>query len=454
MQLEQDTIVAIATPPGRGGIGLVRLSGASARAIAAPLYRSHDGRLRAELAAGRARFAEIVDEAGAVLDEAVVTYFAAPHSYTSEDVVEIAAHGSPVLLDWLVRAAIRGGARLAQPGEFTQRAFLSGRLDLTQAEAVNDLIAAQTLAQARLAAAQLGGSVAKAVAPIKQRLIHLIAELEAGVDFAEDDLDLMPQTEIATQTRGLCESLEALAATYSYGRIVREGFTLAIVGRPNAGKSSLFNRLLERERAIVTAQPGTTRDVISERLSLSGVPVELIDTAGLRDVPQFDIQSEAETLGIERSRMTMAEADFVLHVVDATVDGHDAETAAALAGRLHRTVLNKCDLIAARTAGGAIYTSATTGEGLDELKQAILADLTHTAPSSDSALVTNLRQHEAVEEALAGVTAARDAVKAGLPHELVLLDLHAGLQGLDRLTGATSTDDILGLIFSQFCIGK
>jgi tRNA modification GTPase len=445
MQLEQDTIVAIATPAGRGGIGIVRLSGASARTIAAPLYR-----LRSELAPGRARFAEIVDEAGEVLDEAVVTYFAAPHSYTSEEVVEIAAHGSPVLLDWLVRAAIRGGARLAEPGEFTQRAFLSGRLDLTQAEAVHDLIAAQTLAQARLAAAQLGGSVARAIAPIKQRLIHLIAELEAGVDFAEDDLDLLPQAEIAAQAEGIRASLASLAATYSYGRIVREGFTLAIVGRPNAGKSSLFNRLLERERAIVTAQPGTTRDVISERLSLGGIPVELIDTAGLRDAPE----GEAETLGIERSRIIMAEADFVLHVVDATAETDDAETAAALVGRLHRTVLNKCDLIPARTSGDALYTSATTGEGLDELKRAILADLTRTAPSSDSALVTNLRQHEALEEAFAGVTAALQAVRAGLPHEMVLLDLHAGLEGLDRLTGATSTDDILGVIFSQFCIGK
>ncbi len=445
MQLEQDTIVAIATPAGRGGIGIVRLSGAAARTIAAALYR-----LRGELAAGRVRFAEIVDEAGEVLDEAVVTYFAAPHSYTSEDVVEIAAHGSPVLLDWLVRAAIRGGARLAEPGEFTQRAFLSGRLDLTQAEAVNVVIAAQTMGQARLAAAQLGGSVARGIAPTKQRLIHLIAELEAGVDFAEDDLDLLPQAEIAAQAQEISASLAALAATYSYGRIVREGFTLAIVGRPNAGKSSLFNRLLERERAIVTAQPGTTRDVISERLSQGGVPVELIDTAGLRDAPE----GEAEILGIERSRMTMAEANFVLHVVDATADVEDPETAAALAGRLHRTVLNKCDLIAARTSGEAIYTSATTGEGIEGLKQAILADLTRTALSSDSAMVTNLRQHEAVEEALAGVTAALHAVRRDLPHEMVLLDLHAGLEGLDRLTGATSTDDILGLIFSRFCIGK
>ena len=448
MQIEQDTIVAIATPAGRGGIGIVRLSGAGARATAAPLYR-----LRGELAAGRARFAELIDEAGEVLDEAVVTYFAAPHSYTSEDVVEIAAHGSPVLLDHLVRAAIGNGARLAEPGEFTQRAFLSGRLDLTQAEAVNDLIGAQTLAQARLAAAQLGGSVARAIAPIKLRLIHLIAELEAGVDFAEDDLDLMPQAEIATQTQEIRESLAALAATYSYGRIIREGFTLAIVGRPNAGKSSLFNRLLERDRAIVTAQPGTTRDVISERLSLSGIPVELIDTAGLRDAPE----GEAEAQGILRSRMTMAEADFVLHVVDATVavaDLEDAATAAALAGRLHRTVLNKCDLIGTRTSNNAIYTSAITGEGINALKEAIVTDLAGSGPSADSALLTNLRQHEALDEALAGVTAALHAVRSGLPHEMVLLDLHAGLEGLDRLTGATSTDDILGLIFSQFCIGK
>ena len=446
MQLDQDTIVAIATAPGRGGIGVVRLSGPEARTIAEPLCR-----LRNPLAPGHARFGKIVDEQGETLDEAVVTYFAAPHSYTSEDVVEIAAHGAPVLLDYLVRACLQRGARLAEPGEFTQRAFVSGRLDLTQAEAVNDLIAAQTLAQARLAAAQLGGSVARRVAPIKQRLIALIAELEAGVDFAEDDLDLLPQAAIVARIEGIRAELAAFAATYSYGRVVREGISLAIVGRPNAGKSSLFNRLLERERAIVTAQPGTTRDAISERLALGGIPVELIDTAGLRALPE----GEAEAQGILRSRTTLAEADFVLHVIDASApdDEEDAAIQASLAGRPHQVVLNKCDLVEERDGSGS-YVSCATGEGLEELKRAIVETLTRGAAAGESAMVTNLRQYEALRGALAALDDGQRAAKADLPHEMLLLDLHGALEALDSLTGVTSSEDILRLIFSTFCIGK
>jgi tRNA modification GTPase len=455
MPFDPETIVAISTPPGRGGIGIVRLSGPQARSIAEPILR-----LRHPLAAGHARFAELVDDTGAVLDEAVVTFFAAPHSYTAEDVVEIACHGSPVLLDFVVRACMARGARLAEPGEFTQRAFLSGRLDLTQAEAVNDLIASHTLHQARTAAAQLGGSVARAIAPAKQSLLHLIAELEAGIDFAEDDLDLMPQNAIVTTIVTLQAALETLASTYRYGRIVREGFTLAIVGRPNAGKSSLFNRLLERERAIVTAQPGTTRDPISERVSLGGVPVEMIDTAGLRDAPSGP-EGEAETQGILRSRTTMADADFVVLVVDATAAPHeeDARTLASLAGRPHQVVLNKSDLphspaMCHHFGSPAILTSARTGDGLDTLRQAILATLTQTAPASDGALIANLRQHAALAQALTALTQAHTAALATLPHEMLLLDLHAALDALDRLTGQTTADDILSLIFSTFCIGK
>ena len=273
-----DTIVAISTPPGRGGIGIVRLSGPAARSIAEPLLR-----LKHALEPGRARFAYVIDAAtGDVLDEAVATFFAAPNSYTSEDVVEIAAHGPPVLLDHLLRRCVAGGARLAEPGEFTQRAFLAGRLDLTQAEAVGSLIDATTLQQARTAAQQLGGGLSLQVQPIKRRLVELIAGLEAGVDFAEDDLDLMADDEIVRAMQGIGGPLRLLEESFSYGRLLREGFRLAIVGRPNAGKSSLFNRLIGRDRAIVTSQPGTTRDPVSERLEMSGIPVELIDTAGLR----------------------------------------------------------------------------------------------------------------------------------------------------------------------------
>lgn len=450
-EVANDTIVAISTPPGRGGIGIVRLSGALAVAIAEPLLR-----LRHPLAAGQARFAEILDaDDREVLDEAVVTYFAAPNSYTSEDVVEIAAHGSPVLLDYLVRACIAGGARLAEPGEFTQRAFLAGRLDLTQAEAVHDLIESTTLHQARVAAQQLGGALSRRVAPVKERLVHLIATLEAGIDFAEDDIDLLPNEAMAAQMEEIAASLAALEKTFGYGRIVREGFTLAIVGRPNAGKSSLFNRLVERDRAIVTATPGTTRDLVTERVSLEGIPLELVDTAGLREATD-----EAETIGINKSREAMAEADMVLLVLDSTEPLH-AEDEAAMAAHETRPLLiacNKFDLApeVSLTDQGhrVIKTSALTGEGIAELRSAIVALVSTGAPGGETALLTNIRQQQAVAASLAAVKRARAAVDDSVPHEMILLDLYEGLQALDGLTGATTTDDILHLIFSTFCIGK
>jgi tRNA modification GTPase len=446
-----DTIVAISTPPGRGGIGIVRLSGPSARAIAEPLLK-----LRHPLAPAQARFAEILDNTGETLDEAVVTFFEKPHSYTSEDIVEIAAHGSPVLLDHLLRQCLAAGARLAEPGEFTQRAFLSGRLDLTQAEAVNDLIQSTTLHQARIAAQQLGGSLSRQITPIKQQLIALIATLEAGIDFAEDDIDLLSANEITTQIRSIQAPLTALESTFTYGRIVREGFTLAIVGRPNVGKSSLFNRLIERDRAIVTASPGTTRDPVTEHVSLEGIPVELIDTAGLRES-----NDEAESLGIAKSREAMAEADVVLLVRDATAPfDEEAETATVtLTSRAFLIVINKSDLVSTvpspkPTATLTLETSALTGVGIAELRRAILSLLTRETPGAESVLVTNLRQQQAVSTALTALDRARRAVSAAIPDEMILLDLSEALYALDALTGTTTSDDILNLIFSKFCIGK
>ncbi len=446
----EDTIVAISTPPGRGGIGIVRLSGPAARTIAEPLLK-----LRRPLAPAQVRFAEVLDSTGETLDEAVVTWFEKPHSYTSEDIVEIAAHGSPVLLDHLLRQCLAAGARLAEPGEFTQRAFISGRLDLTQAEAVHDLIEATTLHQARIAAQQLGGSLSRHITPIKQQLITLIAALEAGIDFAEDDIDLLPANEITAQIQAIQAPLAALEKTFAYGRIVRDGFTLAIIGRPNVGKSSLFNRLIERDRAIVTATPGTTRDLVTERVSLDGIPVELIDTAGLRDSAD-----EAESIGIAKSREAMAEADVVLLVLDATAPIHQEDEAAiaTLATRPFLVVLNKQDLAPAahllkRDIYPVLVTSALTGAGVSELRRAILSLLTSEAPTIETALLTNLRQQRAVSAALAALSRIQQAA-ATIPHEIFLLDLYEALQALDALTGTTTSDDILNLIFSKFCIGK
>ncbi len=454
-----DTIAAISTPPGRGGIGIVRLSGPLAASIAVQLVH-----LRQPLEHGRARLADVLDSGfgndAARIDEALVTWFAAPHSYTAEDVVEIAAHGSPVVLDLLLRRALDLGARLAEPGEFTQRAFLAGRLDLTQAEAVRDLIEAQTLTQARQAAGQLGGALSRRVAPVKQSLVELIALLEAGIDFAEDDVDVTPQAEIARRIGELTPPLAALEASFARGRIVHDGLTLAIVGRPNAGKSSLFNRLVQRDRAIVTATPGTTRDTVTERISLEGIPLELVDTAGLREGLRGHLD-EAEQLGIRRSREALADAALVLIVLDATQPLNDEEhrLLEAVQGRPALVAANKSDLAEAAQAAEeiagipALPTSALTGDGIPALRERILVLATGGA-AAEPGMLTNLRHHQAIATALAALAGAAQANLNAIPHEMILLDLYRSLWALDSLTGQTTSDDILNLIFSTFCIGK
>ncbi|MGC2298295.1 MAG: tRNA uridine-5-carboxymethylaminomethyl(34) synthesis GTPase MnmE [Acidobacteriaceae bacterium] len=450
--IAQETIVAISTPPGRGGIGIVRLSGPHALNISNGLIRT-----AGPLEHTRARVAEILDpDSAAKLDEAVVTYFVRPHSYTGEDLVEIAAHGSPVVLEMLVRLALRQGARLARPGEFTERAFLAGRLDLTQAEAVRDLIESETLYQARIAAEQMGGALSRRVQPAKQKLVELIALLEAGIDFAEDDVELTPIEEIVTRIDTIAAELQHLARSFDHGRLVHAGLRLAIVGRPNVGKSSLFNRLLERERAIVTAAPGTTRDLVTEQLSLGGIPVELVDTAGLREA-----KDEAEAIGIRKTRETLAEADIVMVVLDATVPLRDdeREVILSLAGRRALVIRNKSDLDdSAETPPDlplpSVTTSALTGEGMQQLRDALTESVRNPAGESESGILTSLRHYEAVSGARTALGAAREAVLQKIPHEMLLLDLYSGLRQLDSLTGETTADDILNRIFSTFCIGK
>ena len=460
-----DTIAAISTPAGRGGIGIVRLSGAEAASIAQQLVRLR-GALEHAWEHARVRLADVLDPEGGDerIDEALVTFFAAPNSYTAEDLVEIAAHGSPVVLDLLLRHALALGARLAEPGEFTQRAFLSGRLDLTQAEAVRDLIEAQTLTQARLAASQMGGALSRRVMPAKHDLLELIALLEAGIDFAEDDLAVAPETEILRRIDELRPPLAALEGTFVHGRILHDGLTLAIVGRPNAGKSSLFNALVERERAIVTAIPGTTRDTVTERIALGGIPLELVDTAGLREASEAS--DEVERLGIVRSREALADAAIVLVVVDASQLGasgalrqDERELIEEVQGRAALIAVNKCDLAAripdlpAGTEIAVLLTSAATGEGIAELRTAILRLATGGA-AAEPGMLTSLRHHRSITQAIAGLDDARKAVASAIPHEMVLLDLYRTLWALDSLTGQTTPDDILNLIFSTFCIGK
>ncbi len=447
-----ETIVAISTPPGRGGIGIVRFSGPLAVTIANSMLV-----LRNPLAHAQARFAEIHDpETQTKLDEAIATYFAAPNSYTGEDLLEIAAHGSPVVLELLVRQALRQGARLARPGEFTERAFLAGRIDLTQAEAVRDLIESQTLYQARVAAGQMGGALSRRIRPAKQELVNLIAVLEAGIDFAEDDVDVTPDAEITARIQGVSAALEELERTFARGRIVHSGLSLAIVGRPNVGKSSLFNRLVERERAIVTAMPGTTRDLVTETVSLGGIPLQLIDTAGLREAV-----NEAESIGIQKSREALADADVGLVVLEAGVPVREDESAliASLEGRRALVALNKSDLGFATDPLPdlilpVVNTSAITGQGIGELREELLKMISNPAGESESGMLTSVRHHESVTEALTALVKAVQAVAQKTPHEMLLLDLYAALRQLDSLTGETTADDILNRIFSTFCIGK
>ena len=495
-----DTIVAISTPPGRGGIGVVRLSGPEAREIALPMLR-----LKLDLEPGRAVFGELMEPCGAGtpspfgsgqapareeggpadkpsgspaeddadstrpraaaphdqrIDEIVVTYFAKPHSYTTDDIVEISAHGSPVVLRHIVELAVARGARIAEPGEFTMRAFLNGRIDLAQAEAVRDLIDSQTLYQAKVAAQQLGGALSRRLQPLKQKLVELIAVLEAGIDFAEDDVSVLPAERILECIAAIRPPLEGLAASFAYGKIVHEGFTLAIVGRPNVGKSSLFNRLVERDRAIVTATPGTTRDLVSETVAIGGIPVRLVDTAGIRR--SLD---EAESIGVRKSMEALADADLVLIVLDVSqpVTAEDVDLLGEAKGRPSIVVENKCDLVAA--AGYVridanepiprLRTSALTGDGIAELKTEILRHIGGDAGAQpEGGFLTNLRHEERVKEAIAALDAASIAVEKNIPHEMVLMDLYQSLRALDEITGATTTDDILNLIFSTFCIGK
>ena len=477
---------------------MVRLAGAEARSIAAPMLR-----LKHELEPGRAVFGELVDpedsrgalqkvktpilnaakdatfrmghprDSGAAqtdrIDEVVVTYFTRPHSYTTDDIIEISAHGSPVVLRHIVELCVASGARLAEPGEFTMRAFLNGRIDLTQAEAVRDLIDSQTLYQAKVAAQQLEGALSRRLQPIKEKLVELIATLEAGIDFAEDDVSVMPDAKILEHMAVIRKPLEELSASFAYGKIVHEGLTLAIVGRPNVGKSSLFNRLVERERAIVTATPGTTRDLVTETVAIGGIPVRLVDTAGIRHA-----LDEAESIGIRKSMEALADADLVLVVLDASQQHtkEDDELLVQAEQRPAIVVLNKSDLRVQQkipTSGNTsqtlrlrsgqewgtdVLTSALTGEGLAELRSEILRHVGGDAGVQESGFLTNIRHAGLINDSLSALEAARTAVTNRVPHEMLLLDLYNALRPLDAITGATTTDDILNLIFSTFCIGK
>ena len=463
----EDTIVAISTPAGRGGLGIVRLSGDRAIEISTGVIKLPNPQLETQRAT-LGTFSE--PESGRVVDQVIMTCFRRPHSYTAEDVVEIACHGAPVVLRYLVECCLARGARAAEPGEFTLRAFLNGRIDLTQAEAVRDLIESQTLYQARVAAQQVEGSVSARLKPYKKLLLDLIARLEAGIDFAEDDVAVVEGQEIIARLDRVRGDLEKLVQGYEYGRVVREGLTLAIVGRPNVGKSSLFNCLLNEERAIVTPIPGTTRDLVAETANLGGIPLRFVDTAGVREA-----LDAVEKIGVERTFQAIADSDLRLLVVAGSEpwSEDDARLLVKLRplGALlvalnksdlppHHTPAEIRDLVQADWDGGVnlpevVPTSALTGEGIHELKERIL-DLAAPARGlgQEGEFITNLRHQQLIQESLDGLAKARQAAGQRIPHEMLLLDLYDALRPLDLITGATYADDVLDIIFKTFCVGK
>jgi tRNA modification GTPase len=422
----------------------VRLSGAEARQIASGFLRFAGGH---EWRPWSAVLGDFIGDDGQSIDQVVATFYAAPRSYTAEDVVEIACHGAPVVLRYCVERAVLAGARLAEPGEFTLRAYLNGRIDLPRAEAVRDLIEATTLYQARVAAQQVEGSVSKRLAPIKETLLELIALLEAGIDFADNDVDVAPDAEITRRIRAVRGPVERLARSFDYGRLVHEGLSLAIVGRPNVGKSSLFNRLLDQERAIVTDIPGTTRDTVAETASLGGLPVRFIDTAGIRQG-----QDVVERLGIERSYQAIADADLTIVVLDRSASLTEDDRALLARTEPRIVVLNKSDLPREAEYDSAIEVSAVTGAGVEELRSAILAAAGEH--EHEPGFITSVRHAQLLRESLEALDQALRAVEFHIPHEMLLLDLYAALRPIDAITGATTADDILNRIFSTFCIGK
>ncbi len=459
-----DTIVAIATPPGRGGIGVIRISGPDAERIARALTgRTNPFTPRRSTFAGmkgvgprKTPPAEADLPQNDVRDRVVVTFFNAPASYTGEDIVEISAHGSPVVLNAIVRAAIDAGARLAEPGEFTLRAFLNNKIDLVQAEAVADLVDAVTPLQARAAFDQLEGTLTQAIGEIERDLFDVIAKLEASLDFPDEGYHFVAPREARTTLAAIVARIDALLAQAARGRLIREGAQVAIAGAPNVGKSSLFNTLLNSNRAIVTAIPGTTRDLLTERADIGGLSLALIDTAGVRDTADI-----VEQEGVARSRGALRVADLVIVMLDRSrpLSDEDRDVLASTANQRRVIVINKSDLPAVLSVEPVehlkpVELSAATGAGVAELIDAISSALSASETLRDQPQITNTRHIVLLESARASLERATTALENEVPEEFPLLDLQEAAHALQEITGQRTSDDLLHHIFARFCIGK
>ena len=447
-----DTIVAIATPPGRGALGVVRISGLHALQVADAMLERHE-----PLQPRRATFTRVRGEMpGVALDEVVATLFTAPRSYTGEHVVEITTHGSPVVLQAVLRSALSAGARLAEPGEFTLRAFLNGKRDLIQSEAVADLIDAATPLQARVAFDQLEGTLTERITAIDAVLFDLIARLEASLDFPDEGYHFVEPSRAAQDTTKIIDAIDGLLADATTGRMIREGATVVISGRPNVGKSSVFNNLTGTDRAIVTAIPGTTRDLVTEVVDIEGIAVSLVDTAGWRDT--IDV---VEREGVARGTRARGIADLVVLVLDQgeAIAPEDVRLLDQTAESKRIVVLNKSDLVPrideSLLSGRVTRVSALTGDGFPELRRLIARELTGTEGLRDAAPISNTRHIALLEECRASLHAARNAADAeNVPEEFLLIDLQAARLRLDEIVGRRTSEDVLRHIFERFCIGK
>jgi tRNA modification GTPase len=454
-----DTIVALSTPPGRSGIGVIRISGAHSLMMLRTLLRAESY----DPIPNMLNLKSLVDPtSGDVLDEALVCFFKAPHSFTGEDLVELHCHGSPVLLRVVIDLILQLGARLADPGEFTLRAVTNGRLRLTEAEAIRDLIDAQTDTALRQATRQLKGELSNRLRPAKEDLLDIIVQLESSLEFVEDDLPALASQEIRQSLQNLREDLTKLGSTFSTGRLLRDGIRVALVGRPNVGKSSLFNRLVGHGRAIVTGIAGTTRDTLTEAIGVDGVPVILIDTAGIRSS-----NDEIESIGVERARREAADADLLIVVIDGSEPLHDEDRSVIdeVSDVRHIIALNKHDLptfssstFAEKGPGpncsAVVFVSARSEAGLGTLRAAILSPFANGSARSEGVLITNARHHDLLVRSIEAIASSEQLLNGRASEELVLVGLHNGLRYLGEITGETTTEEILGQIFSTFCIGK
>ncbi len=452
-----DTIIALSTPPGRSGIGVIRLSGARSLEIARLLVADKNYTPDANRVSLKNLCAPGTNE---ILDQALVSYFKAPHSFTGEDVIELSCHGSPIILRRLIDFSLGFNARLADPGEFTLRALSNGRLNLSQAEAIRDLIDAQTDAAARQAARQLGGELSLRLQPFKDQLLDIIVPLESALEFVEDDLPEIKTLQFSSNLLDLADQIEKLSLTFHTGHLLRDGLKVALVGRPNVGKSTIFNKLLLSDRAIVSAIPGTTRDSLSELININGLPVLLTDTAGIRQTAD-----EIETLGVERTRRAMVDADLTAVIIDGSqvCTAEDDVILNEIIDLPHLIVFNKSDLVTVNVAEQSclcrdehlcIRISAKTGDGIERLRDALTMPFIESDTRDAGLLITDARHFDLLQRTRDALRSSIELLEQRASEELVLLGLYNALHLLGEITGETTSDDVLGRIFATFCIGK